>query len=231
MLKELYKSLKHLIYPHYCLHCKSVFLDKDQLLCSTCTHELPLTKFEIIKDNTIEKLFWGRIKIEHAFAYGYFTKGGIFQYLIHELKYKGNIDAGILLGRLIGKCIKKSSYYKHIDILVPLPLHPLKLAKRGFNQAEIIAVGIAEETGLPIIKNIALRGKNTSTQTAKSRIERFENMRNVFYIKNIVAFENKHVLLIDDIITTGATLEACAATILEAENVKVYIAAAAYGAG
>ena len=228
MIKTIANSILHVFYPQYCIKCNSSFISNKQMLCNECLHQMPLTNFENIANNEIDKLFWGKLKVEHGFALGYFNRGGIFQNLVHQLKYSSNKDAGLILGNLMGEAILNNEFYKKLDVVIPLPLHPLKMAKRGFNQAEIIAQGIADKCNIPMLNKVAQRRVNTSTQTAKTRGERFENMRNVFFIKNMELLKNKHVLLVDDIITTGASLEACGAVILTAENTKLYIGAAAY---
>ena len=228
MLQTIANSILHILYPQFCVKCNSSFINNKQLMCNKCLQQMPLTNFETINNNDIDKLFWGKLKVAHAFALGYFNRAGIFQHLVHQLKYNGNKDAGLILGNLMGEAILNSVFYANINLIIPLPLHPAKLAKRGFNQAEIIAQGIAQKCNIPMQNNIVLRTVNTSTQTAKTRGERFENMRNVFLIKNAELLNNKHVLLVDDIITTGATLEACGAAILTAQNTTLYIGAAAF---
>jgi ComF family protein len=228
MLNTLFNSLRHIFYPHCCLHCDTVYLNNSQILCISCLHNFPFANLENVKDNNIEKIFWGRLPLQHAFTLSYFTKGGMIQKLIHQLKYKGNLDAGILIGKLMGKAIENSSFYTGLDGVIALPLHPLKLAKRGFNQADIIAENIAEELKIVHFKNILKRNKNTSTQTAKNRAERLHNMLNVFDVIDFDTLQNKKVLLVDDILTTGATLEACGLKLLQINGLQLYIASAAY---
>jgi ComF family protein len=189
---------------------------------------LPETHFIDSNHNTIEKIFWGRIPIEQAGALYYFNKHGVVQQLLRTLKYKNSISTGLFLGKELGKALAISSRFKNIDAIIPLPLHPKKEYKRGYNQAMIIAQGIQEKWPIPILEKSVIRLVDTKTQTRENRINRWENMKNIFHISNPHSLQNKHILLIDDVITTGATLEACGAAILSIPGTKLSIAAVAY---
>jgi ComF family protein len=188
---------------------------------------MPETGFESHDDNPVEKKFWGRIKLEHATAQYYFTRESLIQRLMHQFKYKGNRDLGLQLGQLMGAAIKKSGRFRP-DALIPLPLFRVKEKKRGYNQAHVLCEGMAESLQVPVLKDVVIRSHHTDTQTKKGRIERWQNMESKFLLVHPESVSNKNLLLVDDVITTGATLEACGAELLKAENVKLSIAALCY---
>jgi ComF family protein len=188
---------------------------------------LPETGFESHPDNPVEKKFWGRIGLEHATAQYYFTRESLIQRLMHQFKYKGNRDLGLQLGELMGASIKKSGRFD-VDALIPLPLFRAKEKKRGYNQAALLCEGMAESLQVPVLKDVVIRSHHTDTQTKKGRIERWQNMESKFMLVQTESVSNKHLLLVDDVITTGATLEACGAELLKADNVKLSIAALCY---
>ena len=217
-----------LFYPRLCLSCeKNITPDKDAL-CISCQVKLPKTGFHLEKENAFTDRFWGRIKIESGSAFYHFSKGGKVQHLIHNLKYKGKSEVGIKLGNLYGKILKKSDFYKNVDTIIPVPLHPKKELKRGYNQSDMFAKGLAETMEVEWKKDVLVRTKMTQTQTKKSRIERLENVKDVFELKNRDVLKSKHILIVDDVLTTGATLEACATKILEIPNTKVSLATIAF---
>jgi ComF family protein len=228
-LKSLISNLLHLLYPNICLGCGTDILEEGHPVCLRCLHELPHTEFVSFADNPIEKMFWGRIKISAAASEFYFVKGNVIQALIHELKYKNNKDLGLYLGRIMGKSIAaEAERFKVIDALVPLPLFPDKEKKRGYNQSLVICEGISEVLNIPIISRNVIREKATETQTRKKRKERWQNVENSFTVTNSIELSGKHVLLVDDVITTGATLEACASEILKVPELTLSIATLAY---
>jgi ComF family protein len=188
---------------------------------------MPETGFESHPDNPVEKKFWGRIRLEHATAQYYFTRESLIQRLMHQFKYKGNRDLGFQLGEFMGTSIKKSGRFD-VDALIPLPLFRAKEKKRGYNQAAILCEGMAESLQVPVLNDVVIRSHHTDTQTKKGRIERWQNMESKFMLVRTESVSSKHLLLVDDVITTGATLEACGAELLKAENVKLSIAALCY---
>ena len=224
LLREIKESLLHLVFPHVCEGCGTDNVQADHLLCLRCLSSLPSTNFHLHSNNPIEKIFWGRIPVTSATAQYYFTKESIVQHLMHQLKYKGNKEVGFYLGRLMGLAMAESNRFSFIDALLPLPLHPSKEHKRGYNQATVLCEGISDVLGKPVLKNVVVRPEHTETQTRKSRLERWQNMEGKFELADASAIESKHVLLIDDVITTGATLEACGREILKAEYVQLSIA-------
>lgn len=222
--KEIKESLLQIVFPHVCDGCGSDLLSIESRLCLRCLSFLPETNFEIHPGNPVEKIFWGRLQVANASSHLYFTKESLVQHLMHQLKYKGNKDLGLQLGRLMGVAFKSADRFNEIDALVPLPLFPSKEKKRGYNQATVLCEGMAEILSLPVLNNVVTRPQHTETQTKKGRIERWRNIEGKFQLINPSAIQNKHVLLVDDVVTTGATLEACANELLKANNVKLSIA-------
>jgi ComF family protein len=189
---------------------------------------MPLTRFWDESDNPVAQTFWGRVEIENACAYFFFAKGSKYRPLLHQLKYKGKREVGVELGLIFGQTLAKSDLYRGIDYTIPVPLHPKKLRIRGYNQAEAIAQGIAQGLGTGMVTNQLVRKEFTETQTRKSRVERVRNVADAFELKNGNGLKGKHLLLVDDVITTGATLEACATKLLTIEGCKVSIGTLAY---
>jgi len=220
--------LKHLFYPHVCSGCGSDLIEEDNLLCLQCINELPHTNFAMHAGNPVEKIFWGRLPLTAAMSELYFAKDTIVQTLIHEFKYKGNKDLGYYLGEMIGRSLVNNNRFSKIDALVPLPLFADKEFKRGFNQATILCNGISTIMNIPVIKNNVVRKRFTETQTKKHRTKRWENVEGSFEINNTIEIKDKHILLVDDVVTTGATLEACGEQILKTENTKLSIATLAF---
>lgn len=224
LLKEITDSLLHLAFPHVCEGCGTDNLQADHLLCLRCLSELPNTNFHLHANNPIEKIFWGRIPITSATAQYYFTKESMMQHLMHQFKYKGNKEIGTYLGKLVGWAMMESNRFSSVDALIPLPLHKSKEHKRGYNQATVLCEGISSVLNKPVLKNIVVRPEQTETQTKKGRIQRWQNMEGKFELVNSSAIEGKHVLVVDDVVTTGATLEACGREILTAKNVQLSLA-------
>ncbi|MFT3682991.1 MAG: ComF family protein [Ferruginibacter sp.] len=210
-LSKLTDGLFHLLYPHTCTGCGSDLLSKENMLCARCVASLPHTNYALHTGNPVEKTFWGRIPLAAASSQFFFAKESLVQHLIHQLKYKGNTDIGNYLGLIMGQTLLNSGRFTTIDALVPLPLYPDKERKRGYNQAAIICKGMSEVMNIPIISNNLLRKRFTETQTKKHRMERWENVEGSFVVKNEAALKGKHILLVDDVVTTGATLEASGA--------------------
>ena len=217
-------ALLQLAFPHNCLGCGTSVLNVEHFLCFRCLSTLPQTHFHPITDNPVEKVFWGRAPIEMATAHFYFTKQSLLQHLMHQLKYRNNKEIGIYLGRIMGTTLAATSRFAHIDALVPLPLFPEKEHRRGYNQSTMICKGIHESWDKPVLENIVIRTYNTESQTKKNRTERWQNMEGRFQLINAAAIEGKHLLLVDDIITTGATLEACAHELKKAPGTRISVA-------
>jgi ComF family protein len=231
MIKALQSYLSdfaHLFFPHTCVGCGSDVVEQDQIICGACFLKLPETNFFNYADNTIEKIFAGRIKLEAAGSAYYFTKHSILQNLVFELKYRGNKEVGLLLGELTAKQMSDSKRFEEIDVILPLPLNKQKEKKRGYNQAAMIAEGMSKVLDRPVVIDAVARNIFTETQTHKDRVGRWKTMQDVFAVAKPKALKGKHVLLVDDVVTTGATLEACGQAILNISETKLSIATAAY---
>lgn len=218
----------HLFFPHNCEGCGSDILREDHFLCTRCIHHLPETNFISTAFNPIEKLFYGRLPLTAAGAAYYFTKESLLQHILIQLKYKANPEAGYFLGRMMGYALEKTERFQAVDMLIPLPLNPKKEQQRGYNQANLICKGITEIWRRPIETDAVNRILFTETQTRQNRVSRWQNMEGVFSVTDPRLLENKHILLIDDVITTGATLEACGSVILKVPGTSLSIASAAY---
>jgi ComF family protein len=228
LIQSSFKHLVHLFYPHICTGCGSDILGDQQQLCLHCLHDLPSTNFFNQPRNPVEQIFYGRLPIVHAAAGYFFTKQSLLQHLLIQLKYRGNQEIGFYLGQLLGNLIAASNAYQHVDAMIPLPLNPRKQKMRGYNQATALCKGIASVTNIPVIENIVVRKVYTETQTHMGRINRWENMDGVFAIRDIAQLEHKHLLLVDDVVTTGATLEACGSEILKVDGTSLSIGTLAY---
>lgn len=227
-LSNILEDALQLFYPHVCVGCGDDLHGKLQLICFNCMQQLPHTDFAKMPDNQIEHIFYGRAKLQSACSIFYFSKGQIIQQLIHQLKYKGNQEIGIYLGKLMGDQLLNSGRFKNIDAIIPLPMHPDKQRKRGYNQAEVLAKGISQKINVPLLNDIVVRSKTTTTQTNKQRVERWTNVDGTFIIQKQSSIMGKNILLVDDVITTGATLEACSYAILSVEKTTLSIAVLAH---
>ncbi len=218
----------NLFFPNLCQACGKSLIKDESVLCLTCLYKLPKTNFETHEDNPISRIFWGRANIHASTSFLFFNKGGNVQKLIHELKYKGNKETGRYLGELMGKDLKRSSLFTGIDLIIPVPLHKKKLHKRGFNQSDIIAEGISEAMHVPVNTDTFNRIEHTETQTKKARYTRWENVKGKFGVIDPASMEGKHLLLVDDVLTTGATIESCAQTLLEIPDTIISVATLGY---
>lgn len=229
MIQPLLDSVVHLLFPHTCNGCGSDLVGKNELLCLQCYEHLHKTGFESITDNPVEKTLWGRVDITAATSQYYFSRGSLLQTLIHQFKYKSNKALGIYLGTQMAYALKNSDRFSSIDMIVPLPLFADKEKKRGYNQAALLCEGLASVLNIPVSANAVTRVRYTETQTHKTRVERWQNVEAVFVVRLPEQLAGKNILLVDDVITTGATMEACAAAILnDVKDAKVSVATLAY---
>ena len=217
-------SSSGIIFSKTCAHCGVQLISHETALCLSCIQKMPLSNNYDQPNNAAEIRIAGRFPFERVATYALYTKGGVLQPLIHKLKYKNKRDIGIDLGYAFGCEISGSQFISPVDLIVPVPLHIKKERKRGYNQAMMIATGLSNSTGIPISTGNLLRTLHNPTQTKLSAKQRWENVAGIFCVKNPAEFENKHLLLVDDIITTGSTLEACAHAIEHCSNVKISIA-------
>ena len=227
-LKTIWNDFSHLFFPHVCAGCGTDIISLQSTLCIHCMNQLPLTNFHLHANNLVEKHFWGRIPVTSAASLCHFTTGSLVQHLLHQLKYKGNKEAGFFLGKIMGATLYASERFRHIDILVPLPLFAERQKKRGYNQSAVLCNGMAAMMQVPVTTSAVTRLSATETQTRKTRLDRWKNMEGKFELTDPASIAGKHVLLVDDVVTTGATLEACGHELLKAAGVKLSIATLAY---
>lgn len=218
----------NLLFPKLCQACRANLLGTEDLICTTCLYDLPFTNFHKQPDNIVARQFWGKVKLEYAYALLYFEKGGKVQHLMHQFKYRGMQKIGNKLGSIAGSQLSQNPLLPAVDHIIPVPLHKSRMRERGYNQSANFASGLAAPLQAKVLEDVLIRQIKTSTQTRKSRFARFENMQQVFALQGADALQGKHVLLVDDIVTTGSTLEACAQELLKVPGLRLSIATIAY---
>jgi len=218
-----FTDLIDLMFPNLCIVCGTNLLKNEHQLCLSCLHDIPKTNYHLMKENPIEKRFWGKVLVYKATSYFFFQKGSSFQKLLHILKYKGNKEIGELMGKYAAIDLLDSPDFTSIDLIIPVPLHPKKYKIRGYNQSEWIGKGISAILDKPQDISTLVRIRENATQTKKTVYERFENTEGIFELRDKTILEGKHVLLVDDVLTTGSTLEACVKALLETKGIKVSI--------
>ncbi|MFO7938546.1 MAG: ComF family protein [Bacteroidales bacterium] len=224
-MRSYLEGLLALIFPEACLVCGNKLVSQEKYLCTTCLTDIPRTRFHNDPENIIQQIFWGRVPLKYATSFFYFTKGSRYQKLMHSFKYSQKKEIGLVLGQLLGAELRQ--YWEDLpDCIVPVPLHPKKMRKRGYNQSEWIALGLSRTLKVPVETGILIRTVANPTQTRKGRFDRWKNVASIFAIQQ--QRPNSHILLVDDVITTGATLEACAQTLLSMEHTTVSVASLAY---
>ena len=223
-MTKLFSDLRDFLFPRWCLTCGKKLLPSEESVCITCLAELPRTNLKDIPGNRMEQLFWGIIPIERASALYLYAKGSKVAQILYAMKYHGRKDVCRQMGTLSAEELLKTDFFAHIDALIPVPLHPKRLRERGYNQSEWFARGISEKTGIPIYNNVLRRVRNNLTQTHKSSYERRENAESLFATTpEADRISGKHLLLTDDVLTTGATLTACAEALLGIKGVRISI--------
>lgn len=220
---SLWNDLWKLFFPSCCLICGKRLLGGEEHLCCRCLSGLPRTRMHLQKENEVEKCLWGKIPFERATAYWYYTKGGDVRKLLFELKYYGNVRLGRFLGRCVARELLPSGFFADVDGIVPVPLHPRKLKERGYNQSSLLAEGISAITHIPLYEGMLIRKRYTETQTRKGNYERWLNVEDMFECISCEGFRGKHVLLIDDVLTTGATLVACADALKQIPDLRISV--------
>lgn len=228
IFNRLLQDVIGLLYPNHCCGCSQLLYTGEKLLCTNCQFKIPYTDYHLYPANKVAKQFWGRIPLNGAMALLHFKKGSRVQNILHQLKYKNQHELGVWLGERIGEKLLESELYNGVDLIMPVPMHHKKQRKRGYNQSLCIANGISTVLKVPVNCSALLKIKETTTQTNKGRLSRHENMKAVFSLVKPNELVDKHVLLVDDVITTGATIEACALEILTSANTKLSIAAVAF---
>lgn len=223
----MFSDFVSLFFPNVCHVCGNALVKGEEVICMQCEFHLPKTGYHLFEDNPVAKNFWGRVNIRSATSLYFFSKGQKLQTLIHLLKYRNCKEIGIRLGKLLGIEIKNVASYSEVDFVLPVPLHKKRIRKRGYNQSELIAEGLGEVLQKPVLKDLLIRRIPNETQTKKSRWQRFENVNEIFGInksKKHAGHNAKHFLLVDDVVTTGSTLIACAETLEKNFNAQVSIA-------
>ena len=223
IIKTLFANLTSLLYPQLCVICKEPLVENENFFCFACSLILPKTNYHLIPENQSIDRLAGKVSLQKASSYFYYNKEGVAQKLIAEIKYKGNQNLGEWIGAYIAKDMISSDFFQDIDYLVPVPLHKSKEKRRGFNQAEKIAGGIAQVTKIPLETGNVFREKSNTSQTKKGLFDRWKNTRNIFQMKNTDLFNEKHILIIDDVLTTGSTIEALAQSLLKSSEIKISI--------
>ncbi len=228
VIKEYCSDFYRLFYPKICGGCDVPLVKGEEHLCFNCRLELPFTNFEAIKENPVEKIFHGRVNLEFATSLLFFSKGEKVQNIMHNIKYNEQKELAIHIGRIFGERLQNNPYLKDVTAIVPVPLHPQKQHLRGYNQSELFAEGMNEILNVDLMTNVISRDINTETQTRKTRTERWENVEKAFVVKQPKQLAHQHILLVDDVLTTGATMESCTQTLLQSADCKVSIATVAF---
>ena len=219
----MFQSIINLFFPKACSGCNAILLVNESVICTDCRHEIPLTNHHNIPNNEMLLKFYGKLDLVHASALFYYQKRGIVQELIHKLKYKGHQEIGESIGYWCAEDLKNNAALKDVDFIIPVPLHPKRFKKRGYNQVATFAEALSKSMQIPVKELILIRDKNTKSQTKKNRIDRAQVVSNIFSVGTTTDFEGKHFLLIDDVITTGSTLESCGREVLKIPNARLSI--------
>lgn len=221
--KRLLNEFSHLFFPDSCAACGEKLLSSEEGACLKCMYKLPRTNNFTQPDNAAETLMAGRFPFERIASFCAYSKQGLLSTLIHQLKYNHKKNIGILLGRIYGKDLLGSEFIENINAIIPVPLHPKKQKQRGYNQAEMIAKGLSEATSIPVVTGNLIRAIYNPTQTKRTKTQRWENVKDIFDVINPETLKNKHVLLVDDVITTGSTIEACGIALQKCNPIKISV--------
>lgn len=216
-------DINSILLPTVCFGCTAQLSRGEHLLCTVCRHDLPLTDHNFTEENMVDRIFYGRVPIEKAASFLFFSDQGIVKNLLHFLKYKNQEAVGDFLGDWFGSQMAQSDKLD-IDFVIPVPLHPKKLKKRGYNQVEKFGRQLAKHLGANYRDDVLIKTQNTKTQTKKNRFARWKNNQDLYVVGNFEGMAHKTLLLTDDVITTGATIEACATALKHIPNIKIYVA-------
>jgi len=231
ILNQYFTGFWALLFPSICKGCGTVLGSSREVLCRSCESKLPKTSFLDDPENPVAQMFWGRVPLENAVSLFYYRKGELLQNLIHQLKYHGGKETGLYLGRLAGKILNETKLIKGTDVLIPVPLHPRKQRIRGYNQSELLAQGISDIIGIKVETKAVIRTIHTESQTLRKRYERWQNVSNIFKIINYKQLIKKHIWILDDIVTTGSTIESLCHTLQEVPEVKMSVLTIGYASG
>ncbi|SMD34814.1 comF family protein [Reichenbachiella faecimaris] len=229
MIKKYWKDFLSLIYPNVCYNCEVALVEGEEKICLRCFRDFPLTHYHEMESNPLLQSTSGNLKVKGAFCYMKFNKAGIAQKLLHELKYKNNASVGLLLGEWFANYIKEDLLAADIDAIIPVPLHKNKQRKRGYNQSEVITRGLNKVTGIEVLNDVMIRTKNVSSQTKKGKVDRWQNVDALYMLENVKVLDGRRVLLLDDVITTGATIGTAAEVLAESEVQEIYLGCIASG--
>ncbi len=225
--KDVLVDFVSLLYPRYCFACKEGLVKGEETICSRCMLELPRTHYHLDPENALFRRLNGRIPLRFGFAFFLFRKGGNVQHLLHALKYNNHPEVGETIGEVYGQELQQANYDQKFNVIVPVPLHASRKRKRGYNQSEEFAKGLSKSLNIPF-SDALLRSTKTETQTRKTKLKRWQNVSEVFRVKDLDQIRNQNILLVDDVITTGATIEACAQALLTEGCSSISIASIAY---
>ena len=220
-LLQIWSGFTHLLYPKLCVACNGDLPSSATCFCLRCRARLTPSDMHLVQENEFIDRLWGRVQLESGAAAYYFSRQSPIRMAIHHLKYKNKPDIGLMIGREFGRKLRESDFFKTVDGIIPVPLHPRKERLRGYNQSTMFAKGLSEAMEVPMLDKVLLRSAFTQTQTRKKRMERFQNVDAVFEVRKPETISGKHLLLVDDVLTTGATLEVCGQTLLDVAGTKL----------
>jgi ComF family protein len=227
-IRNYLNAFLHLLYPQICFGCGTDQVEKTMPLCNSCINDLPTTEFFGINENPVEKIFWGRVPVQHAGALLFFTKDSLVQTLMTQLKYHHNKKVGILFGQRMGEAIAAEEKFKQVDLIIPIPIQKSKINSRGYNQSQVIALGMQQVWNRPIVQDVLIKKSWSNSQTKKNRTARLKQVPDLFLLQNQNDIKGKHILIVDDVLTTGATMEAAIATLITGCPASISVAVAAY---